>query len=364
MVSWLKISALGLGLAMVLGCSGGQKWFQPASGSSTEVKKPAAEENSNSAVLTEADQVRQLQQVRGDYKRLLEVMHRWYLEHGWHEKAKWAANELQDLNRVHTYEYAASRADAKKLADVDEARKASLQNIDIANFSEVDRVEQLQQIRANYRLILKNLLQCYEDGGDSQKAGWARRELGDLKQVRQYPYLVEVDIQDTNLAPKDSIVEADKLYEEAYKLYKEGQILPFMNDKRKLKDSLDKFTLLIKCYPTSDKIDDAAFYAGEISKEYFNDDVQAIRYYEMAMKWDPKTPHPVRFECAVIYDFRLHDRARAMAMYQRVLKEEQEIDQTNTSFSATRLRQLLKDEEQAEETPPAGETGQPGGSPK
>jgi TolA-binding protein len=355
MVSWCKVSVLGVVLTLFLGCSGGQKPFQPASSGQADAKKVAAPETSVSA---EGDLVVQLQQVRADYKRVLEVLHRWYLEHGWHEKSKWAANELRDLNRVHTYEYAAPQSDAVKLGKVDEARKASLQNIDIANFSEVDRIEQLQQIRTSYMQILKNLIQCYEDGGDSRKAGWARRELDDLIHVRQYPYLVEVDIQNTNLTPKDSIVEADKLYDEALKLFHDGKILPFMNLKRKLKEAQDKFTLLIKTYPTSDKIDDAAFYAGEISKEYFNDDVQAIRYYEMAMKWDPRTPHPVRFECAVIYDFRLHDRARAMAMYQRVLKEEADIDQTNTSFSASRLRELLKDTEQAEETPPAAEPNQ------
>lgn len=346
----LVVSALSLGLAMVIGCSnGGSMSVNSEPATPAAENDQAGEERAKSAAVSETDLVAQLQQVRADYKRLLQVMHRWYLDQGLHDKATWAKNELSDLNRVRTREYlSAGEAQALKLKGVDESGKASLQSIDMSTFPEADRVEQLYEIRANYKLILKSLIDCFCDSGQSRKADWARTELLDLKQVRQYPYLVEVDIQDTNQCPKDSIVEADKIYAEARRLHTDSKFLPFINNKRGLKDALDKYVLLIKCYPTSDKIDDAAYYAGEISKEYFNDDVQAVRYYEMAMKWNPRTPHPVRFQCAVIYDYRLHDRARAMAMYQRVLKEESEIDQTNTNFAGVRLRQLLKEEEKAE----------------
>ncbi len=354
MASWCKLLAASLVMTVLWGCSSGKVMFKPADSTSAQAKS-SEPERTNSDMLAESDLVVQLQQVRADYKRVLQVMHRWYLDHGLHEKATWAAKELDDLKSVRTHQYAKEKSKAIELESVDDSRKASLQNIDLANLSEPDRIEQLQQIRANYKIILQNLIQCFDSSGQSRKADWARQELTDLNRVRKYPYLVEVDIQDTNLSPRDSIIEADRMYEEGLKLMKNSKFLPFINNNRGLKDALDKFTLLIKCYPTSDKIDDAAFYAGEISKEYFNDDIQAIRYYEMSMKWDPKTPHPVRFECAVIYDFRLHDRARAMAMYQRVLKEEADIDQTNTNFSAVRLTQLLKEKE-GFNNPPADQT--------
>jgi len=359
MVSWCKVLGVGLVLTLALGCSrSGQMVFKPASNApaANNANNKAAEPE-NSSMLTESDLVTQLQQVRADYKRILEVLHRWYLDRGLHEKATWAAKELGDLKNVRTHQYTKEKSKAVELENIDESRKASLQSIDLSNLSEADRIEQLYQIRANYKLILQNMIQCFESNGQSQKASWAQKELDDLRHVRQYPYLVEVDVQDTNLTPKDSIVEADKLYEEGLSLLKNGKFLPFINNKRKLKEAMDKFTLLIKCYPTSDKIDDAAFYAGEISKEYFNDDIQAIRYYEMALKWNPRTPHPVRFQCAVIYDFRLHDRARAMDLYQRVLKEEADLDQTNTNFSAVRLTQLLKEEEGFNNPPSDVETG-------
>ena len=236
-----------------------------------------------------------------------------------------------------------------RLGDLNDLDKTTVGDINMKTVKEVDLVERLAKARADYKRLLVLLNNWYLDHGYYEKAEWAAKEYADLKLVRTYPYLVEIEVQKTDLKPTDSIAKADELYEQALKLYHEGQILPLVNDKKKLKEALDKFITLIKKYPNSDKIDDAAFYAGEILKEYFNDNVQAVKYYELAMKWDPHTPQPVRFECAVIYDFRLHNREKALEMYKRVLSEEADLDRTNTSFAATRIKQLLK-EKQAEES--------------
>ncbi len=236
-----------------------------------------------------------------------------------------------------------------RLGELNDLDKTTVGDINMKTVTEVDLVERLAQARADYKRLLVLLNNWYLDHGYFEKAQWAAKEYADLKMVRTYPYLVTIEVQKTNLEPTNSIAEADELYKKALKLYHEGQILPLVNDKKKLKEALDDFITLIKKYPNSDKIDDAAFYAAEILKEYFNDNTQAVKYYELAMKWDPKTPHPVRFQCAVIYDFRLHDRAKALAMYKRVLTEEPDIDRTNTSFAAARIKQLMK-EQQAEES--------------
>ncbi len=228
------------------------------------------------------------------------------------------------------------------LGELDDASQATIKKIDIKDADEVDLIEQLQGIRADYKRMLVVINRWYLEHGYFQKATWAAKEFNDLKMVHTYPYLVDISIQKANLTPKDDVVAANTLYKEALKLYHEGQIAPLINDKKKLKDALNKFIRLIKKYPSSDKIDDAAFYAAEILKEYFNDNVQAVNYYELAMKWNPKTPHPVRFQCAVIYDFRLHDRKKALALYRQVLSDEADIDRTNTSFAANRIKQLLK----------------------
>lgn len=227
------------------------------------------------------------------------------------------------------------------ITELEDDQKSTINEIDINKISEVDLVEKLAEARADYKKLLVILNHWYIQHGNFEKAQWAAKEYEDLKFVRTYPYLVDIEIQKADLSPKENIKEADKLYEEALKLYREGQIAPLINDKKKLKLALDKFIELIKKYPTSDKIDDAAFYAAEILKEYFDDTIQAIRYYELAMKWNPKTPHPVRFQCAVLYDFRLHNRAKALELYRKVLEEEAEIDKTNTNFAKTRIEQLL-----------------------
>ena len=331
---------IGLGLA---GCSSQSKEFSSDDAPTVETAAPESLDDQVQAAVPETDMVAQLQQVRADYKRILEVMRRWYMEHGLHEKGLWAEKELGDLKKVRTFDYSEDQSGEKRLGNVDESESASLQSIDLQTLSEADMIEQLMEIRATYKSILEEMIRNYNACGDTRKAKWASTELSDLNLVRAYPYLVVVDIQDTDLTPRDSIVEADRLYDEARRLHKGGKFLPFINNKRRLKQAMDKYVQVIKLYPTSDKIDDAAFYAGEISKEYFNDDVQAVRYYELAIKWNPKTPHPARFQAAVVYDYRLHNRARAMALYQDVLTNEADMIRSNTEFAAVRLNQLLKE---------------------
>jgi len=234
---------------------------------------------------------------------------------------------------------------ATELGDLSDTGGTTIRKIDLEDIGEVDLVEQLAAARADYKRLLKILRQWYLEQGYYQKSRWVVRELEDLVRVKTYSYLTISEIRMADLSASQSIAQADQMHEQALKLYQEGQIVPFLNDKQKLKESLAIFLQLIKKYPTSDKIDDAAFYAGEISKEYFNDDQQAVYYYELAMIWDPQTPHPVRFQAAVVYDFRLHDRAKALELYHRVLAEEPDLDKTNTGFATRRIKQILKEQE-------------------
>src|SRR6185436_20706918 len=58
---------------------------------------------------------------------------------------------------------------------------------------------------------------------------------------------------------------------------------------------------------------------------------------------DPQTPHPARFQCAVVYDFRKHDRSRAIELYHNVMENETN-NSSNVRFSATRVEQLTDEE--------------------
>ncbi len=102
------------------------------------------------------------------------------------------------------------------------------------------------------------------------------------------------------------------------------------------------FRELIERYPTSDKIDDAAFFCGEIHKEYLpGQEALAVRWYERAWTWNPDTSHPARFQAAVVYDYRLHDRDRALEVYQSVVKQETS-HKSNVRFAMRRIHELTE----------------------
>jgi TolA-binding protein len=117
-------------------------------------------------------------------------------------------------------------------------------------------------------------------------------------------------------------------------------------------EAVGVFRELIERYPTSDKIDDAAFQLGQVHKEYLQDQEPiAVKWYERAWAWDPNTPHEPRFQAAVIYDYRLHDRDRALELYQLVLKDETPEQssvnklarRTNVDFATRRIGELTRE---------------------
>jgi len=214
--------------------------------------------------------------------------------------------------------------------------------INLADASEVGLVEEMARHRANYMNYLVALRNYYLQKGISQKAKWAGREMADLKLVKTYAYIVPAEVRQADEArAMESIPEADALFEDGVNYARQGGYhgIPLVYDTRKLKMALEKLNQLIRDYPTSDKVDDAAFMCGEIYKEYFNDDERAVVYYQRAWEWDPDTPHPARFQAAVVYDFRLHDRDRALELYHKVMEKETG-SRSNIRFSVARIKQL------------------------
>jgi tetratricopeptide (TPR) repeat protein len=215
--------------------------------------------------------------------------------------------------------------------------------------------ETLLSVRGQYFQQLADLEQAYLLDGDTVKANWARRQRERLEQVdvSAYPYLSAAPPEHRDdIAPEMSIAEADSIYIHALAIFKEVQGIPAVgfleHNKRKVREALGLFQRVLAEYPTSDKVDDCAFYCGEIYKEYLRDDDPdnelAIRYYQWAFALDPQTPHAARFQCAVAYDFRRHDRARALELYHQVLQTEEDANISNMRFAATRIEQLTDDE--------------------
>jgi tetratricopeptide (TPR) repeat protein len=170
--------------------------------------------------------------------------------------------------------------------------------------------------------------------------------LNDLRRVKPYRYLEDAMVPPTTLRPAESIAEADALFDEGLALMKRaGHGTPMFYNQDTMKLALAKFKELIDRYPSSDKIDDAAFMIGEIYKEYFEeaDNEIAIKWYQRALDWNPNLPYPARFQMAVVYDYRMHEREKALDMYQQVIEHET-FNQSNVDFANARIGRLTREE--------------------
>lgn len=231
-------------------------------------------------------------------------------------------------------------------SDIEDPAGVDLPPITIADRTEVDLVEEMIFHRAMYARLLRALATYYTEHGDDIKATWARSELSDLRRVKPYRYIRDAEVPVATLRPTDSIAEADRLYDEAHQLMRKGgHGVPALYNQETMKLALAKFKQLIDQYPTSDKIDDAAFFIAEIHKEYFEekDNVLAAEWYRRAVQWNPNTPHPARFQLAVLYDFRMHEREKALAMYHEVVSAERD-NISNVDFAQRRITQLTNEE--------------------
>lgn len=216
--------------------------------------------------------------------------------------------------------------------------------ISLTEAGEIDIVEDIATHRQAYREGLELLVRYYTKTGNNHKLDWAKRELHTLNVMPQYNYIVPVvaskDYRATTMIP-----DADLLYEDA-RLQKEqaerGVGTLFVN-KDLYRMALRKFEDVIVKYPTSDKIDDAAYMAGEIS-EYFKDYSIALDYYQRAYTWDPDTPHPARFHAARILDQRLHRNSEALELYKKAIETEGRYDKYRewVTFAQERINDLEK----------------------
>jgi len=309
---------------------------------------------------TELDLVEPLLEHRVMYARYLKVLAQYYYDHGYLNKQRWAETELQDLRAVPTYSYG---------ADVGQLK---VRDIQVAGQQEVDLVEQLSMHRKMYNRLLNVLVRHYAAKEDREKLACAEREREELSFVKPYQYLMSATIPIKGLRPQQSIAEADVLFDEGLKLMRKGgyQWRPGMYNRRVMKQALNKFHTLIVEYPTSDKIAEAAYYAGYIHKEYFydpaarvDDNEIALEYFERAYTWKPDIQLQARFEAATVWDFRLHDRERALRLYQEVIDKENFI-KSNVDFAHARIRQLLKEKHETTPGEPAAVVKAPGVEPE
>lgn len=225
-------------------------------------------------------------------------------------------------------------------------------DINIVDQSEVDIVEEMIGNRNEYLASLEKLRDFYKSKGYGDKQAWADYELKGLRGLRTFRYLNDSEVPSGKLKPSAGIAEADALYEQGMKLMsKGGHGIPALYSEKTMVEAADTFRMLIEKYPSSDKIDDAAFQLGEIYKEYMkNQEAIAVKWYERCMEWDAETPHPVRFQAAVVYDYRLHDRDRALELYRQVIQRE-EGPLSNRVFSNRRIQELTSSQRSVQAAP-------------
>lgn len=222
--------------------------------------------------------------------------------------------------------------------------------LDIATIErgEVDLIESVVEHRRAYHAHLRELRDYYHVQGYEAKRSWAQFELDALERVQPFRYLMDAEVPDASLIARDSIPEADEHYVLALGLMREaGHGIRVVYRRDGMIAAARAFRELILKYPTSDKIDDAAFHLGELHKSYLpgQEDI-AVKWYERAWRWNSQTPHPARFEAAVVYDYRLHDRDRALELYQQVIMNpDPDPDAGNLRFAQRRIDELAANDQ-------------------
>ena len=213
----------------------------------------------------------------------------------------------------------------------------------VPNPGEVDLVENMAAYRANYKESLKRLVNYYNQSGDTIKGSWAKRELQSLRSMPKYKYIMTAVIADADLKATDLINEADQLYREGMELYKEATKFVVIADEDKLRLALNKFNEVIGLYPTSDKIDDAAYMAGKIYRR-FGDYVIASIYFQRTFQWNPATKTDARSKAAYILDKMLNKKDQALELYRLAYKYETNYP-NNREFAKQRILALTDTDE-------------------
>ena len=203
---------------------------------------------------------------------------------------------------------------------------------------EADYVENAAAAREAYRQALNSLADYYGSIGNATKLQWANTELKTFDQMVHYRYLAPGEWVPENLSAMSSIEEADALYREAIALFRKAGGFLIITSNAKLRQSLGLFNELIQQYPSSDKIDDAAYRCGQIYEHLKNYELAAI-YYQRTFQWNEVTPLPARFRAAKIMDQKLRMHREALTLYQLAVEKESRYAE-NTEYAQMRINAL------------------------
>jgi len=271
--------------------------------------------------------VRELQAAAAKYEQALKVLHAYYEKVGALDQQIWSDKELANFRQAQKWRY----------VGVEPPTVPAEQSVENAN--EAGLIEQALAARDAWTGGLKALADLYAAKGMTFKLAAIQNVQARFDPIRTYEYFLHAEIPPATLKPQTVSKAADDLFAKAMKLHKRGKILPGLINYDKQRQALGLFRQLVREHPGSDKIAKAAYYIGEIYKEYFDENVRAVHWYERAWQWDADLLLPARFQAATVYDLRLAQHGTAVRLYQEVIKHER-FNWTNVSFARRRIEQL------------------------
>ena len=279
----------------------------------------------------EMEAVVKAETARVNYRYRLLVLQSYYTQTGNMDKHRWTQRELKNLAAAHTFEWEGTPEVAMPKGE------------SLANADEHLLVEYVVSARKEYLRAMGDLLDYYkETAPNSYKAQRVANVLERFDPIRTYMYFLEAEIPQADRRSVEVIPEADRMYDQAIDLYEKGKgiLRTFVTtDYRRQRRALGILLQLVHKHPRSTKVALAAYHIGEIYKEYFNENVRAVHWYERAWQWDPNVTKPARFQAAAVHDLRLYNRAKAIELYRQVIIHEQ-FNASNVRFAHNRIREL------------------------
>ncbi|MFA6134897.1 MAG: hypothetical protein WC869_12855 [Phycisphaerae bacterium] len=325
----LWIVALIAASGLLAGCGGVMIDTPPASPKVPNVENtqalPVTQDNGAEVHLALA-----METAKVNYRHRLTVLRDYYEKVGDADKYNAAKNELKALNQAQTFRF-------DGLPEVVPPEREPIDKAD-----ERMLVEYVVSARNEYQKAVDNLLALYDKEGRIPRANLLRATQKRYDQVRATMYFSDAEIPGPDLRPTEVIPQADALFDKAYKLFVGGKGLlhTFVTtDYQKERQALATFRELIARYPKSTKIALSAYYIADILKEFFNEDVRAVKWYERAWQWDPNIREPARFQAATVYDYRLKNPEKAVELYNAAIQHER-FNSSNLSWAQSRINQL------------------------
>ena len=268
-----------------------------------------------------------LEKSRVNYQYRLEVLYGYYNRIGNLDKRDWAGRELATYQNAQTFHW-------EGVPQVLPPQGESVENAD-----ERVLVEYAVASRRQYLDAANKVIAMLNANGDTYKAGRVKNVLDRMDLSHRFTFIAEIPPAD--LRPTQVVPEADKMFADAYHLFRRGKgLVPMVTTNyQDERNALQLFKELVNKYPSSTKIALSAYYIADIYKEYFNEDALAVQWYERAIQWAPNVTEPARFQAAVVYDLRMHNRAKAVEMYKGAIQYEQ-FNKSNVDFAHRRLEDL------------------------